>query len=159
VVELADGKIVNDKKIKLRITTPRGLKFDVVADMVIMRCIDGNLGVLYGHEPVSTILGEGILRIINDRLVTKLAVFGGIAEIGPNYVNIFTTIAQRPEEIDLERAQRDRELAEAAIREKEEDMQIHSARALLHRALVRIDVSLHIDDYEDFEEQIKDNDI
>ena len=28
--------------------------------MIIMRCIDGDLGVLAGHAPVSTVLGDGI---------------------------------------------------------------------------------------------------
>lgn len=32
------------QKIDLVITTPRGIKFEEKADMVIMRCIDGDLG-------------------------------------------------------------------------------------------------------------------
>ena len=103
----------NEKKINLKITTPRGLKFVEKADMLIMRCIDGDLGVLPGHAPVSVVLGDGILRILNNGVEKKLALFGGIAEIGSKDVNIFSTIAQRPEEIDLERAIADREKAEA----------------------------------------------
>lgn len=82
---------MTDKKINLNIITPSGIKFVEKADMVIMRCIDGDLGVLPGHSPVSTVLGGGVLRIINDGLEKKLAVTGGVAEINDRTVNILTT--------------------------------------------------------------------
>jgi F-type H+-transporting ATPase subunit epsilon len=144
--------IVNNKKIKLNITTPRGLKFVEEADMIIMRCIDGNLGVLYGHAPVSTVLGDGILRIINDGVEKKLAIFGGIAEIGKETVNIFTTIAQHPEEIDLERAESDRKEVENAIEERSKELQFQNSLVLLHRTLVRIEVSKHLKHLENTED-------
>ena len=146
-----------NNKINLNITTPRGLKFALQADMIIMRCIDGDLGVLYGHEPVSAVLGDGILRIFQDGNEKKLALFGGIAEIDQEEVNIFTTIAQHPEEIDLERARTDREEAEAAMNEESEELQLQNSQLLLRRSLVRIEVSLHIEEaaeyYEENEEE------
>lgn len=142
-----------DKKITINITTPRGLKFVEKADMVVMRCIDGDLGVLYGHAPLSTILGDGILRIFNNGTVKRLALFGGVAEIGKNIVNIFSTIAQRPEEIDLERAEADRQELESLFREKVEEHQIQSSLILLRRALVRIEVSMDLEDVEYFDEE------
>lgn len=139
-----------EKKITLNITTPRGLKFVEKADMIIMRCIDGDLGVLPGHAPVSAVLGDGILRIINNGIEKKLALFGGIAEIENKTVNIFTTIAQRPEEIDRERAERDAREAEATIREESEEHQVRKLQVLLRRALVRIEVSSHPEEAEYF---------
>lgn len=141
---------MDNKKINLNITTPRGLKFVEKADMIIMRCIDGDLGVLNGHEPVSTVLGDGILRIVNDGIEKKLAVFGGIAEIAADTVNIFSTIAQRPEEIDHELAERQREEAESILQEETEEVQIRSTHVLLRRSLVRLEVSLHLRDAEDY---------
>lgn len=137
--------VSQEKKINLNITTPRGLKFVEKADMVIMRCIDGDLGALSGHEPIKAVLGDGILRIYNDGNEQKLAVFGGVAEIDDTTVNIFSTIAQRPEEIDLERAKADREAAEETLLEEMEELQIQSSYILLRRSLVRIEVSLNID--------------
>ena len=134
----------NEKKITLNIITPRGVKFVEQADRIIMRCIDGDLGVLYGHAPVTTALGDGILRFYNDGIETKLAVFGGIAEIGPTTVNILSTIAQRPEEIDLERAETDRQEAEAMLLEESGEMQIQNSNIMLRRCLVRIEVNLHL---------------
>lgn len=144
---------VKNKKLNLTITTPRGVKFVEEADMVIMRCIDGDLGVLPGHAPVSAVLGDGILRIMNNGYEKKLAVFGGIVEIDDRTVNIFSTIAQRPEEIDLERAQRDREEVEAILREGSEEAKIQSLQVELRRALVRIEVSFHMDEADYYEEK------
>ena len=140
-------ELVNDEKINLTITTPRGVKFVEEADMLIMRCIDGDLGVLPRHEPVSTVLGEGILRIFNNGIEKKLAVFNGIVEINGTDVDIYTTIAQRPDEIDLERAEQDRREAEAAL-EAAEEVQMRSLQVTLRRSLVRIEVSLHLEDEE-----------
>lgn len=134
------------KKINLTITTPRGVKFIEKADMIIMRCIDGDMGVLPSHAPVSTVLGDGILRIYNDGAEKKLAVFGGTAEIEDTTVNIFSTIAQRPNEIDLERAERDRQEVEATILEESEEHRVRMLQVMLHRSLVRIEVSTHLDD-------------
>lgn len=134
------------EKINLNIITPRGVKFVEEADMIIMRCIDGDLGVLPGHEPVSAILGDGILRIFNNGIEKKLAVFGGVAEIDETTVTILSTIAQAPEEIDLERAEEDRKRAEAILLEKSQDLKIHSSQVLLRRSLVRIEVNLHLEE-------------
>ena len=138
-------ELTDNKKIKLNITTPRGVKVSEEADLLIMRAIDGNLGVLAGHEPVSAILGEGILQIFNDGVEKKLAVFNGIVEINDTDVNIMSTIAQLPGEIDLERAEQDRREAEASL-EASEEVQIQSLQVVLRRSLVRIEVSLHLDD-------------
>lgn len=138
-------ELTDNKKINLNITTPRGVKVSEEADLLIMRAIDGNLGVLAGHEPVSAILGEGILQIFNDGVEKKLAVFNGIVEIDGTDVNIMSTIAQLPGEIDLERAEQDRREAEASL-EASEEVQIQSLQVVLRRSLVRIEVSLHLDD-------------
>ena len=136
----------NKKKIILNITTPRGLKFVEKADMIIMRCIDGDLGVLPGHAPVSAVLGDGILRIFNNSGEKKLAVFGGIAEINDPTVNIVSTIAQRPEEIDRERAEADFRRAEETLIEQLEEQDIRRLQVLMHRSLVRLEVSSHGDE-------------
>ncbi len=138
------------KKIELRVTTPRGEKFVESADMVVMRCIDGNLGVLPGHEPVTAALGDGILRIINGNTEEKLALFGGVVEIKDDTVYIYSTIAQRLEEIDLERAKADLEAARAAILEIKDEMQFQNMRALMYRSLVRLEVGLHMEDTDYF---------
>ena len=133
-----------EKKVRLQIFTPRGLKIKEEADMLIMRCIDGDMGVLPGHAPVSAALGDGILRIINNnRTEQKIAVFGGVAVVGNALVKIMTTIAQRPGEIDIPRAEADRRMAELLLQERSEDAKIQSYQVMLRRSLVRIEVSVN----------------
>lgn len=127
----------NAKKLTVTITTPRGVKLVEKADKVIMRAIDGTLGVLPRHAPLSTVLGDGVLKIVNNGVEKKLAVFGGVAEIINDTVNIFSTIAQSPDEIDAERAESDRLEAEAKLEEARE----RRMRVMQTRALIRIYVS------------------
>ena len=127
----------NAKKLTVTITTPRGVKVVEEADKVVMRAIDGTLGVLPRHAPLSPVLGDGVLKIVNNGVEKKLAVFGGVAEIINDTVNIFSTIAQSPDEIDAERAESDRLEAEAKLEEARE----RRMRVMQTRALIRIYVS------------------
>ena len=137
----AQDKVLNKKKLELTITTPRGIKFIEEADMVVMRTIDGDLGVLPGHEALSTVLGDGVLRIKNNGTEKQLAVFGGTAEINDQKISILSTIAQRPDEIDVERAEEDRREAELAMQEDVEEQMTRRLQIMQMRALVRIHVS------------------
>lgn len=132
---------MNERKVRLLIITPRGVKFDLMADMLIFRTLEGDMGVLPGHEPLSAALGDGILRVINGETEEKMALFGGFAEVENDTVRILTSIAQRPEEIDLERAETDREMASQLLQERSDDLKLQSYQVLLRRALVRIEVS------------------
>lgn len=147
------------KKLQLTITTPRGVKFVESADMVIMRSIDGDLGVLPSHAPLTTVLGDGVLRIRNNGSEKQLALFGGVAEIDDLDIKIFSTIAQRPDEIDLERAEEDRLQAEAALNEEREEQMSRRLQVMQVRALVRLQVGNNTDYFDDphgeFEEDNK----
>lgn len=145
------------KKLNLTITTPRGVKFVEEADTVTMRCIDGDLGILPGHQATSTILGDGILKIINNGVEKLLALFGGVVNIDDTNIEVYSTIAQLPEEIDLERAKRDREEAEAAMKEVVSDTKLKRAQAMMRRSLVRIEVNLHLEDTEYFDVEDEDD--
>lgn len=138
-------------EIFLQIITPRGVKFERRAKMLIFRCIDGDRGILPGHEAASMVLGDGVLRILSPiyEPEERIAVFGGIAMVKDNTVKFLTTIAQRPEEIDLIRAERDKEQIERLLEENEDrkdDIETRRSQVLLRRALVRIDVSSYPDE-------------
>ncbi|MFA5561550.1 MAG: ATP synthase F1 subunit epsilon [Eubacteriales bacterium] len=133
---------MDKRQVHLQVFTPRGLKMDERADMLIMRCVDGDMGVLPGHAPLSAALGDGILRIIRGEAEQKIALFGGVVVVRDNRVSILTTIAQRPDEIDLARAEADREQADLLLQEQSDELKMQSYRILLRRALVRIEVSV-----------------
>lgn len=146
----------SNNKLKLNILTPRGVKFKREADSLSMRAIDGDLGILPNHIPMTSVLGDGILTIVNNGIEEKLALFEGIIEVRNNFVNILTTIAQRPEEIDIERARMEKEEAENLIKEGQEDFLIKSSLVEIRRALVRIEVGVHSSDQGYFDDEEKD---
>jgi len=89
------------------------------------------------------VLGDGILHIIDGGTRQRMAVFGGIAEVRDNMVNILTNSAERPEDIDRARAENDREKFEQLLQERKDDLKIQSYQVLLRRALVQIEVSTY----------------
>jgi len=137
------------KKLRLRIVTPARIKVDEDIDMVIMRCITGDMGVMPGHEAHSAALNYGILRIMNEGVERRIAVYGGVASIQNNVLTILTNDAEWPEDIDRARAEADLEAAERRLQEKAGDIDIQHDQVLLRRALVQIEVSSYTLDGQD----------
>ena len=129
------------KKLRLRITTPENVKYDEDAELVIMRCITGDMGVLADHEATSAILDYGILRIFNDEEERRMAVFGGIAQIGENNVSILANDAQWPEDIDMAFVKAEHERLERRSQESQDDLAIQRDQVIMRRTLVQMEVS------------------
>ncbi|MCL2548833.1 MAG: ATP synthase F1 subunit epsilon [Symbiobacteriaceae bacterium] len=132
---------MSDKKIHLKIVTPTEVKIDEKVDMVVMRCVDGAMGILPGHMPLSTALDYGIARIMNKDGERRIAVFGGIAQIKNDELVILTNEASWPEEIDLAQAQQERESASESIRMHVDSLAVQRSQVQLRRSLVAIEVS------------------
>jgi len=128
-------------KLRLRIATPENVKYDEDAEMVIMRCISGDMGILANHEPTSAILDYGVLRIINDEEERRMAVFGGIAQVGDNKVTILANDAQWPEDIDMAFVEAERERMARRSQESLDDLTIQRDQILMRRTLVQMEVS------------------
>jgi len=129
------------KKLHLRIATPEDVKYDEGAEMVIMRCITGDMGVLADHEATSAILDYGVLRIINNDEERRMAVFGGIAQIGENKLTILANDAQWPEDIDVAFVEAERDRVERRSQEAQDDLTIQRDQILMRRTLVQMEVS------------------
>ena len=129
------------KKLHLRIATPENIKYDEEAEMVIMRCITGDMGILADHEATSAILDYGVLRIINGDEERKMAVFGGIAQVGDNKLTILANDAQWPEDIDMAFVEAERERMARRSQESLDDLAIQRDQILMRRTLVQMEVS------------------
>ena len=53
---------MSKNRLQLKIITPAEIKVDAPVDMVVMRAVSGDMGVLPGHEPRSAALSFGVLR-------------------------------------------------------------------------------------------------
>jgi F-type H+-transporting ATPase subunit epsilon len=92
--------------LELIIVTPeRQLLREKVAEVQLPGA-DGELGILPGHAPLITELGIGELSFRSSSVgqPVVLAVLSGFAEVLPDRVTVLAETAQRPEEIDVERA-------------------------------------------------------
>ena len=129
------------EQLHLRIATPDNVKYDEKAEMVILRCITGDMGIMAHHEATSAILDYGVLRIINGEEERKMAVFGGIAQVGDNKVTILANDAQWPEDIDVAFVEAERDRLERRSQDTADDLAIAKDQILMRRTLVQIEVS------------------
>jgi F-type H+-transporting ATPase subunit epsilon len=102
---------------------------------------DGYLGVLPGHAPLITELGIGELTYrTTSGQSGLLAVVRGFAEVLPDRVSVLAEMAERAEDIDLNRAQEALKRVRERIAAGGENIDWDRASAALQRALVRIQV-------------------
>ena len=126
--------------IKLDVVTPERVVYSDDVDMVIARSLDGDLGILANHAPLIAALKMSILRIKKDNKITHLAVSGGgFMEVNPQKITVLADAAERPVDIDVERARAAKERAEKRIASPREDVDMTRAEAALRRAMTRLE--------------------
>ncbi len=128
-------------KLQLRLVSPSKLVYENDVDMVIMRTSVGDIGVLPGHENLTTILVPGMLRIVNEGKEEAIAVMNGFCEVTPEGVTILSDAAEPSETIDISRAEQSKQRAEERIRQSNEDIDTKRAELALRRALIRIETA------------------
>jgi F-type H+-transporting ATPase subunit epsilon len=125
--------------IRLELVTPERLVLSEEVDEVVLPGYEGEFGVLPGHTQYLAILNIGVLWYRKGSAVTRIALGGGFAEVTHDRVVVMADTAERAEEIDVERAQRARDRAEARLKELSMDDETYAkAYADLQRALVRM---------------------
>jgi F-type H+-transporting ATPase subunit epsilon len=128
----------------LELATPtRQLVSDEV-DEVVAPGSEGYFGVLPGHAAFLATLGSGEVVYRRGRDEVHLAVHGGFTEVTPERVIILAETAERPDEIDRERAERARQRAEQRMAGRDPDgggegeIDYDDAVAAYQRALTRL---------------------
>jgi len=125
--------------IRLELVTPERLLLSEEVDEVVLPGYEGEFGVLPGHTQFLAILNIGGMWYRKGSAVTRIALGGGFAEVNHDRVVVMADTAERADEIDVERAQRARDRAEARLKELSLDDETYAkAYAELQRALVRM---------------------
>ncbi len=128
--------------LQLEIATPMRLVVSDTVDEVVAPGREGYFGVLRGHAPFLTTLGIGELTYRKGRDEYHLAVAGGFAEVRNDKVIVLADAAERPEEIDRERAERARQRAEQRLGGRTQDeLDYTRCSGALIRALTRLHVA------------------
>ena len=126
---------------QLEIVTPEKKVVETAAEEVQIPGKNGYLGVLPGHAPLITELSVGEITFRENSTEQRLAVAWGFAEVLPDKVTILAETAERPAEINVERARKAKERAEQRLTSGDTSVDVDRALDALHRAETRLDVA------------------
>jgi len=125
---------------ELEVATPdRLLVKDQVTEAQIP-ALAGFLGVLPEHAPLLSELSSGLLTYTVGGKAHSVVVSGGWVEILPTGTRVLAASAERPDEIDLKRAQEALDRAERRLKESGE-WDIARALRAAQRARVRLEAA------------------
>jgi F-type H+-transporting ATPase subunit epsilon len=125
----------------LQVVTPERELVHEQVDEVQVPGKDGYVGILPGHAAMLGELGIGELSYQTGGRDHYLAVLGGFLEVRDDHVRVLANDAQRPEEIDLERARADHARAQHDAINPQLGLDPAEAVARVLRAQTRIDVA------------------
>lgn len=108
---------------------------------LIIPTIDGQYGIQAKHGNIIGAIVPGKLKITTpDGEEIIAAVSEGLVKVENNHVLILVDTAERPEEIDENRARHSAEEAKEAILQKKSIQDYHAAQAKMSRAINRLKV-------------------
>lgn len=127
--------------ITLEIVTPDRSILHEQVDEVEIPGEEGYFGVLPGHTPLLASLQVGELWYRKGSEKTFLLIAFGFAEVLPDRVTILAQMAEHADEIDVARAEEERQRAEAALSRPAAAADFERARVSLMKAMVRLNVA------------------
>jgi F-type H+-transporting ATPase subunit epsilon len=131
-------------QIELQIVTPDRLLVHEQVDEVQIPGSEGYFGVLPGHTPLLAALSVGELWYRKGQEKTYFSIAFGFAEVLPERVTILARLAERPEDIDVERAEAARKRAEERLSQHRTDVDYERVRIALMKSIVRLQVASRI---------------
>ena len=128
--------------ILLEVVTPQRRVFSAhVSEVSFPTAYRGYYGILPGHTPVMTPVGDGLLYFTHDGKKHWLTVFGGFAEVGPDHVTVLARESETVDMIDLDKVEADRQHALKLLKEAETEHDLALAQAQLDVSIIRMDAA------------------
>ena len=129
------------KQFSLNVLAAERSFYEGEAVSLVVPNLDGSYGIQADHSNMIGAIVPGVLRIKTpegDEIVA--AVSEGLVKVENNQVHVLVNTAERPEEIDDNRARRAVEEAQEALLQKKSIQDYHAAQAKMTRALNRLKV-------------------
>ncbi len=126
---------------ELEIVTPEKQLVKGEAEEAQIPGLNGYLGILPGHAPLITELAVGVISYRMKGYTRSLSAAWGFAEVLPEKVTILAEAAERPQEIDVARAQKAKQRAEDRLRSNDPNVDYNRAEDALRRAETRLKVA------------------
>jgi F-type H+-transporting ATPase subunit epsilon len=128
------------KTLDLQIVTPEGIAYSDNVEMVGLRSVEGQIGIMPNHIRLMTQMMPGEMTLRKDGQMKFLAVGEGLVEVTHDRVAILTDMAVAAETIDEAKAEEARRRAEARLQEKISAEELASVNASLARSLAQLHV-------------------
>jgi F-type H+-transporting ATPase subunit epsilon len=126
----------------LKIVCPDGVKFEGQVQQLTVRTTSGEMGILAKHINCVAPLGMGQATIITEDGPRHAACIGGMVSMVDGKATLVPTTFEWADEIDVARADRSHEKAQATLQNKNASKaDLVLAEARLKRALVRRSVA------------------
>ena len=125
-------------KFILNITASSGEFYQGSCESMVLPVKDGVYGVQAGHSPVLVAIHMGMLKFTVDGETREILVGDGIAEVTPTFVLLLVDSAERPEDIDKNRAEAARIRAEERLQHKQSMHEYYQSKIALNRAMQRL---------------------
>ena len=132
---MADNKLFH-----IQVVSPDRVFYEDDIEMLEVRTTEGEIGVLAGHIPITSIIEPGMVRFIKNGETKEAALHDGFIEILPDKVLILAESCEWPEEIDMNRAKEARIRAERRLKGSEGEINVARAEVALKRALLRLEL-------------------
>ena len=122
----------------LNITASSGEFYQGSCESMVLPVKDGVYGVQAGHSPVLVAIHMGMLKFTVDGETREILVGDGIAEVTPTFVLLLVDSAERPEDIDKNRAEAARIRAEERLQHKQSMHEYYQTKIALDLAMQRL---------------------
>lgn len=100
----------------VEIVTPDKKFFEGTTEMVVVRTINGDVGILKNHASYVAPLDIGLLKLKKDGSFREATVAGGFIQVDKEKTTILTEAAEWVDQIDVQRATKAKEEAEIKIK-------------------------------------------
>ncbi len=122
----------------LNITASSGEFYQGSCESMVLPVKDAVYGVQAGHSPALVAIHMGMLKFTVDGETREILVGDGIAEVTPTFVLLLVDSAERPEDIDKNRAEAARIRAEERLQHKQSMHEYYQTKIALDRAMQRL---------------------
>ena len=125
--------------ILLEVVTPeRRVLSTHVSELQFRTATRGYYGILPGHTPLVTPVGNGLLYYTHNGEKRWITVFGGFAEVGPEHVTVLARISETVDMLDLEQVKAERAQAEKLVKEAQTPEDLVKAQVALEASLIHL---------------------
>jgi len=127
------------KEFSLEIITPSKTAFTGQVTSITVPGVKGEFQVLINHAPLMSNFEVGKIKLgYADGSEVEFVTGGGVIEVLHNVVLLLADSVEKPEEIDVNRAEKSAERAKKRLAEKAKEIDISRAEISLARALNRM---------------------